>query len=400
MTNQKNKIPVKKLRHKAGDVYTNPKDEMGLRTKGFDMLIKEHPFLKDYDVSLLSTDYYLIRKIVENHEDEFNNIVREIDTEKSGLIAEYRRFDYEGKDYCVYLRFFFEYAFTFAFIFVKSKKLEQFKKKYSSFDADFYGPGSYNLKRSDGSFFLSEFEVSEEKEPIFNKDIKSQIQRDIDFFFDNEQLFIDNKLTYKRGLLMFGPPGTGKSSLIKKIVKNNKNKYHCIVIDNVKEWDKSKGDFLRLATNDKKRIIIIEDIDGLDSYSRSEFLNFVDGVDNSKNMLLIATSNNVTKIDPALVNRPSRFDRVYYIGLPDKETRKKLLKLYLPDLDKSKLDDCVNATEKFSGAYFKELFLCSKLQPEKDILEIIESLNLQLKLYANNGADIKSDNYDDGEYFG
>jgi len=386
--------------YQMGSVSCMNRDSVEQRTADIDRLREEHPHLKDYEVHFMSTDYFLIGKVVKNHEKELTNTVREIQSENEDLFAEYQRFDLQTDKYCIYLRHYFEYSSTMAFIFVKKESLPDFRDEYTLISTEYYKPNSYHLIKATGGYFLKKIEVVNEKSPIFNDDTKKEIQHDIDFFFKNEKVFKDNNLNYKRGVLLYGPPGTGKSSLIKEVIKNNKDDYHCIIIDNVREWDKMKGDFLKQATNNKKRIIIIEDIDGLEYYSRSEFLNFIDGVEKSENMLLIATSNDVTKIDPALINRPSRFDRVYYLGLPNSLARKKLLQLYLPDIDKSIINECATASKGFTGAYFKELFLCSKLSPDKTVMELIKQLQSQIKLYACNGKDVKEDYDDGGEYFG
>lgn len=397
--NKKKHIPNKPISYEQNDLLCINKDSVEQRTAEFEILLKEKPYLKDYAVHFMSSDYFLISKAISTHEDALNNTVRKIESESEDLFAEYERFDLETEKYCIYLRHHFEYMSTFAYIFVKEKFINDFRDEFTLVSTEYYKPGSYHMMKSSSGFYLKKIDVTNEKEPIFNNDLKNTIQKDIDFFFENEKVFKENNLNYKRGILLFGPPGTGKSSLIKNVINQNKEKYHCIMVDEIREWDKIKGDFIKQATNNKKRIVIIEDIDGLEQYSRSEFLNFVDGVEKSENMLLIATSNDVTKIDPALVNRPSRFDRVYNIGLPTEETRKKLLNLYLPELKKSEISDCVNASKGFSGAYFKELFLCSKLNPDKKVVQLIKELQIQIKQYAHNAHDLKEDIADEG-YFG
>jgi len=116
-------------------------------------------------------------------------------------------------------------------------------------------------------------------------------------------------------------------------------------------------------------IIVLEDLDSLiDDENRAFFLNELDGFAANTGVVVLATTNHPEKLDPAILDRPSRFDRKYYFNLPAPPERLAYLgswnlslepKLRLSEL---LLPKVVEATDGFSFAYLKELFLSSMMQ--------------------------------------
>jgi len=102
----------------------------------------------------------------------------------------------------------------------------------------------------------------------------------------------------------------------------------------------------------------MEDIDSLTrsrDICRSFLLSELDGLASREGILVLATTNNAELIDPALVHRPSRFDRVWHFPLPDEELRRTYLQWVLERGDESLLRRLVRETEGWSFAYLKEL---------------------------------------------
>ena len=110
-------------------------------------------------------------------------------------------------------------------------------------------------------------------------------------------------------------------------------------------------------------ILVLEDIDALvTDKNRSFFLNEMDGFSANHGILTVATTNHPERLDPAILDRPSRFDRKYLFALPEVEERRQ----YIGSVNKKLEDDLklveagilnvAEATEGFSFAYLKELF--------------------------------------------
>jgi ATP-dependent 26S proteasome regulatory subunit len=102
--------------------------------------------------------------------------------------------------------------------------------------------------------------------------------------------------------------------------------------------------------------------------NRSIFLNQLDGLGSASGLLTVATTNHAEKLDPAIVERPSRFDRKYHFLLPGPSERTAYLRQWNLKLsaemriDDQALDRLVAATDAFSFAYLKELYLSAMLR--------------------------------------
>jgi SpoVK/Ycf46/Vps4 family AAA+-type ATPase len=139
----------------------------------------------------------------------------------------------------------------------------------------------------------------------------------------------------------------------------------------------------------KLKIIVIEDIDGMSGVIRSMVLNYLDGIMPMHNVVFIATTNYPERLDIAIKNRPSRFDSFYTINLPNKISRGILLQRFFPNIDATELDKCVEASKGFSGAYFKEVYIYSKLN-DLSAFETIKYLQNRIKFFNNDESSSKN----------
>jgi len=116
-------------------------------------------------------------------------------------------------------------------------------------------------------------------------------------------------------------------------------------------------------------VLVLEDLDALiNAENRSFFLNQLDGFEKNVGMIVLATTNHPDKIDPAIMDRPSRFDRKYHFDLPELPERTAYLRLWQNKLA-SKVDWTDQTTEAiaastqgFSFAYIKELVVTSLMR--------------------------------------
>lgn len=174
---------------------------------------------------------------------------------------------------------------------------------------------------------------------------------DIQKFFKKEtkKLYEKLEITYKRGIILHGDPGNGKSAMIREIIRTLPEITKVIFTSSLPDFTKVLGSLVKNLEG-KRAIVIFEDIDSMiDEYNRSEFLNILDGIGINSGLYFIGTTNYPEKIDPAFVNRAGRFDRSFKIGNPSDITRFKFFKSRNLDsiLVGCKLfkDDKVNASE-------------------------------------------------------
>jgi ATP-dependent 26S proteasome regulatory subunit len=116
-------------------------------------------------------------------------------------------------------------------------------------------------------------------------------------------------------------------------------------------------------------VLVVEDIDALiNGENRSFFLNQLDGFEKNVGLIVLATTNHPERIDPAILDRPSRFDRKYHFDLPESEERRAYLALWQTKLA-GKLEWSAGTTEAlvtrtvgFSFAYLKELVVAALMK--------------------------------------
>lgn len=186
------------------------------------------------------------------------------------------------------------------------------------------------------------------------------ILEEVDKFWSKVENFKKANLIHKRGILLEGPPGTGKSSLITLIMDDLIKKYNGVVLlinnvnDFTKVYDFLKSTFRRIEPSTFV-ITIIEDIDKLaETLILPELLDFLDGKASIEHHLVIATSNNTSEIPDALL-RVSRLDRRFYIGYPSKITRKEYF--INKGIEEDLLEEYINQSEDLTISELKELYI-------------------------------------------
>ncbi|XP_061597548.1 ATPase family AAA domain-containing protein 2-like [Cololabis saira] len=186
------------------------------------------------------------------------------------------------------------------------------------------------------------------------------------------ELFQNFKIQPPRGCLFYGPPGTGKTLVARALANECSNKKVAFFMrkgaDCLSKWVGESEKQLRLlfeqAYLKRPSIIFFDEIDGLapvrssrqdqiHSSIVSTLLALMDGLDTRGEVVVIGATNRVDSIDPAL-RRPGRFDREFFFGLPDRESRKDILKVHTrgwtPPLSEGLLDELAEKCVGYCGA--------------------------------------------------
>jgi len=211
---------------------------------------------------------------------------------------------------------------------------------------------------------------------FLEENLKKEIFRAIDqFFTDDGHFFTTYNIPYKRGILLYGKPGNGKTTLVKSIANSIDAP---VVYWQITEHTSSYTirEVFSSVAKIAPMVLVIEDIDSMPEHVRSVFLNILDGSTSKEGIFLIGTTNYPEKIDPALINRSGRFDRAYELKLPTKEMRKQYLVMKKMDqfLSEEDLNMVVEKTNSFSFAQLNELYTSVALQWHYEQKVDIESI--------------------------
>ena len=171
-----------------------------------------------------------------------------------------------------------------------------------------------------------------------------------------------------KGVLLYGPPGTGKTMLAKAVA--NESKANFISIKGPELLSKWVGDsekavrkIFEKARQTSPTIIFFDEIDsiapkrGMSADSRTteqvvnQLLTEMDGVEEMKDVVVIAATNRPDIIDPALL-RPGRFDRLALVQIPDEAMREKIFKVHIVGMPLKNVDikKLAERTEGYVGA--------------------------------------------------
>jgi hypothetical protein len=168
----------------------------------------------------------------------------------------------------------------------------------------------------------------------------------------------------KRGLLLHGQPGTGKTLTAMYLAGQMKDRTALLVTGRGQSLIESTCAMARWL---EPSTVIIEDVDLIaEERTRQtqgcnallfELLNQMDGLADDADVLFILTTNRPEILEPALASRPGRIDQAIEIPLPDSTCRRRLLDLYGQGLSLllTRLDSIVERTEGVSAAFIREL---------------------------------------------
>lgn len=172
-----------------------------------------------------------------------------------------------------------------------------------------------------------------------------------------------------RGIMLFGPPGTGKTMLAKAVATESEANFISIkgpelLSRYVGESERAVRETFRKAKQAAPTIIFFDEIDSMasergssvDAHATervvSQILTEIDGVEELKDVVIVAATNRPDIVDPALL-RPGRFDRLIYVRPPDRQSREKIFNIHLTDKpleDDVDIHELADITEGYVGA--------------------------------------------------
>lgn len=189
-------------------------------------------------------------------------------------------------------------------------------------------------------------------------------------------------LTAKRGILLYGPPGSGKTSAV-QLMSNHIIKEMGGVAVFVGHPQVAAGalQLLRGLEPSRPLILLYEDIDAMvDVYGEASLLALLDGELQIANVVNVATTNYPERLDPRFTNRPGRFDRISLVGFPLPEARDAYFKAKAPELSDEQRARWVDVSDQWSLAHLRELVVAHLElgEPEDVVIERLQTMHDQL----------------------
>ena len=207
--------------------------------------------------------------------------------------------------------------------------------------------------------------------------VKQQIREAVEWPLKYPDMFKQAKINTPKGILLYGPPGTGKTLMAKAVANETKVNFisvkgPALISKYVGESERGIRDMFKKAKQAAPCIIFFDELDvitprrgeGSDSHVTErvigQFLTEMDGIEELKGVLVLAATNRMDQIDPALL-RAGRFDYLIEIPVPDEETRLKIFQVHTKDKPLEKGIDFkkfAQETEGLTGADIE--LICKK----------------------------------------
>ena len=220
----------------------------------------------------------------------------------------------------------------------------------------------------------AEFEAPRDARAVVNyddvggEDTIQQLREMVELPLRYPELFTRLGVDPPKGVLLHGPPGTGKTRLAQAVANESDANFFTINGPEIMgsgygESEKALREVFEQATKDAPAIVFIDEIDSIapkrdrvpgEAEKRlvAQLLTLMDGLEARSNLVVIAATNRPDAIDEAL-RRPGRFDREIVIGVPDEQGRREILGIHtrgMPLGDKVDLAELARATYGFVGA--------------------------------------------------
>ena len=207
-------------------------------------------------------------------------------------------------------------------------------------------------------------------------------------FWERSGEMVKRGLTAKRGLLLYGPPGSGKTSAVQIMSHHMIREMNGVVIFiDHPPTAAAALQLMRRLEPSRPVILLYEDIDAMVSrHGEAELLALLDGELQVGNVVNVATTNYPELLDPRFTNRPGRFDRITMVGMPLPEARAAYFAAKAPDVPEPRREQWVIASDGWSIAHLRELVVGHLVLGEDDHVVIDRLANMHEQLPKSSDA--------------
>lgn len=197
---------------------------------------------------------------------------------------------------------------------------------------------------------------------VLADDVKAILDRNVVSFHKNRAKLHELGLPLQRGILLHGPPGTGKTYTCQYLYERLKPVTMIMISGKGLTEVKSVCNLARML---KPSVVVLEDVDliftsreiNLHSTALGEMMDELDGLQNDDAIIFILTTNAIERLEQAIKDRPGRISQCVFFGPPTRELRTRYLEHFLRDYDCSQLsiDEISALSNGASQAFLQEL---------------------------------------------
>ena len=202
------------------------------------------------------------------------------------------------------------------------------------------------------------------------EEVKQELKESVEWPLKNPEVFKRMGITPPKGILLFGPPGCGKTLLARAVATESEANFISIKGPEVfSKWvgesEKAIREVFRKARMSAPAIVFFDEIDalvprrgagyadsGVTERVISQLLTEIDGIEPLQEVIILAATNRPDILDPAVL-RPGRLDRMIYVPEPNEEGRYQIFKIHtknMPLADDVDLRELARLTKGYSGA--------------------------------------------------
>ncbi len=222
------------------------------------------------------------------------------------------------------------------------------------------------------------------------EEVKQALKEAVEWPLKHPKLFERLGIRAPKGILLYGPPGTGKTLLAKAVATESEANFISIkgpeILSKwVGESEKAIREIFKKARMTAPTVVFLDEIDsiaprrgshlgdsGVTDRIVNQLLSEMDGLERSKDVIVIGATNRPDILDPALL-RPGRFDRIIYVPPPDEEARYEILRIHtrkMPLAEDVDLKELARMTENYTGADLEALVIEAALNAARENMNI------------------------------
>src|ERR1035438_3794287 len=193
----------------------------------------------------------------------------------------------------------------------------------------------------------------------------SLLRDDFEAFWERESWFREKRIPFRRGYLLHGPPGNGKSTAVRAMLCSKGLSALTMRLFDERTNDGDLDELFDVAQTERPAMVLLEDLDrafpkigeSRTNVSLQYLLNCLDGVATGEGIVVVATANQPSLLDPAILRRPGRFDRVVHFPNPACELRRAYFLHMNSEFSSAEIDQPTAESEGFSFAQLREAYV-------------------------------------------